>query len=111
MGRDPHDIKQRQIARVMRQHEAWYRDGVRREPPSLREAEAQVVRVAQQSDAEKREGRKPTQAGEMRTPDAVRELQSMGGMVRGETGPEGEDIRTRAGGSYADRYTLIDWSN
>ena len=58
MARDPHEIKDRQIGRVIRQQEQWQKEGVRQAPPSVREAEEQVVRVAEQSQRERsRRGR------------------------------------------------------
>lgn len=104
------DIKARHMDRVMRQP-IFDRQRNEMRLPTVSEAEAQIARVVQRSEAEKREGRKPTQA-EAATPESLAALQAEGGYMLGEEHERltEDEIRTRAGGSYADRYALIDWS-
>lgn len=103
-----HDIKDRHMRRVLSQPIKDPSTGEIRRPTTA-EAEAQIARVIQRSEAEKREGRKPTQS-KPAVPESLPEVEALGGGMIGKFDPSsGDEIRSRAGGTYSDRYELIDW--
>lgn len=107
---DPRAIWDRHMRRVMAQPRVDPRTGEVR-PPTAREAEDQIRRVIQRSEAERREGRERTQA-KAATPESMNELQAQGGHLEsgdGHAAPD-EEIRTHSATSnYRAGYDAIDW--